>query len=367
MKSINTTFISKKSECQTYIGSDFMSQILSNIDLEKYKKILIITDSNLEKLHLEKFKKEILENLEDKSKLEHFSFLAGEKNKNLKTVELAYEKMVEFSMDRHSLIINLGGGVVSDIGGFVAATFMRGVSYINIPTTLEAAVDAAHGGKTGVNFKNNKNYIGSFHIPKNVIIDTSFFKTLEPRVFLQGYAEVLKHGLIADKNYFDYCIKKSPLDMNSYELVDMISRSIEIKSMIVKQDSNELALRKILNFGHTVGHVLESASFSTENPLFHGEAVAIGIIAESYLSYLLGYINKNDFQKIKEGVKKVSLPTTYNDKNLKVENVLSLLKNDKKNEKGKIKWTLLTKIGQADFNIESDEKFVKEAISQVLE
>ena len=235
MKSIEIHVTSHKSHYSVNIGKDLFPYIDDMVDFSKFSALYIITDSNVVKYHHNEantiFSSQTLD------KYTHtFIMSAGEKNKNLSTVEKIYHDLAEKRVDRKALIINLGGGVVTDIGGYVAATYLRGISFINIPTTLEAMVDASVGGKTGVNLGNLKNYVGSFAHPLLVAADILTLKTLPDRVFLQGYAEVIKHALIADKEYFIDATSEKPLEMGDEKLIDIISRSVEIKAQIVQED-----------------------------------------------------------------------------------------------------------------------------------
>jgi len=349
---------------QTYtvqIDSGLLNLISDSIDMRKYSACYLISDSNVSGHYVPSVKKA----LATMNKTIHtFIFEAGEKNKQLQTVEKIWQDMADKMLDRKTLIITIGGGVVSDMGGFVAATYLRGVDYISIPTTLEGMVDASVGGKTGINLGTLKNYIGAFRQPNAVIIDVDTLRTLPDRALLQGYAEVLKHGLIVDKEYFYEASQKSPLDMSTDKLIRIISQSVEIKASIVQEDEKEQGSRKLLNFGHTIGHVIESLSMNTDHPLFHGEAVSIGMIAEAKISEQLGMITEREFEKIEQAVSSVNLPTRSKTVT-SIENILDMLVTDKKNIGGKIKWTLLTGIGKADFNIEIDETFVLRGIKYI--
>ena len=211
----------------------------------------------------------------------------GEENKNLETSKNVWQKLIDFKFDRKSILINLGGGVICDLGGFVASTYMRGIEFINIPTTLLSQVDASIGGKLGIDYKNLKNIIGLFREPKKVIIDTNYLNTLSDREIRSGYAEVIKHCLIKDKNMFDEIYEK---EWKNSDWTNLVNHSIKIKSEIVKKDLKENGLRKILNFGHTIGHSIETTYLNKLNKLFHGEAIAIGMICESFIS---NYYNKS--------------------------------------------------------------------------
>ncbi|MBP9691468.1 3-dehydroquinate synthase [Candidatus Woesebacteria bacterium] len=354
--------VSLRTHAQSYdivVGAGICGMLSKLLNVREYSVVYIITDTNVGPLYLDKLQKELTHD-----HIHSFICNAGEQSKSLGTVQEIYEDMAHKRIDRKSLVINLGGGVVTDLGGFAASTFMRGIPFVNIATTLEGMVDASVGGKTGVNIGHLKNYVGTFSQPKMVIVDVEVLASLPDRAFVQGYAEVIKHGLISDKRLFEAAIQKSPTAMNGRELIDIISESVRIKSLIVMEDEYERAARKLLNFGHTIGHVLESLSFTTDHPLFHGEAVSIGMIAEAYISHVAGMLTAKEFAQIEAGIRSVGLPTRYAHKSTGDE-VLSLLHSDKKNEHGTIKWTLLSGIGTGEFNVSISEKFVKDGIAYI--
>jgi len=361
MKKVAVTIQKHINEYYVCIGEDLLKQIPDLVDLSAYSSVYIITDSNVSKHYLNGLK-DILS--PDAGPIFSYEFPAGEASKQPETVITIYRDMAKHMIDRKTLVINLGGGVVTDMGGYVAASYLRGVSCINVSTTLEGMVDASVGGKTGLNLGTLKNYVGAFKQPDLVICDVNTLKTLPERALLQGYAEVIKHGLIADPIYFEEAVQKSPLEMNAKELVDIIAQSVEIKAQIVQQDETEHGSRKLLNFGHTIGHVIESLSMNTDKPLFHGEAVAIGMVAESYICLSSGMITEKEFKKIESGIKHVGLPIRY--RGVTVDDIADKLMTDKKVEKGTIKWTLLSGIGQGEFNVSIDETFVTKAIEYIL-
>ncbi|OGK35848.1 3-dehydroquinate synthase [Candidatus Roizmanbacteria bacterium RIFCSPLOWO2_01_FULL_38_12] len=356
MEKVQICIFKKTFNYPVFIGSKILKQIGEFVDIDRYSSVNLISDNTVYGLHGK--------NLSIK-KANVFTFSSGESSKNLQTVKGAYEFLAEKNVDRHGLIINMGGGVVADLGGFVASTYLRGIDFINIPTTVEAMVDASFGGKNGVNLGHYKNYVGTFNQPKAVVADIDTLKTMPKRSFIQGFAEVIKHGLIQDKFYFFRVTKKRPNQFSQKELVEIIAESVRIKGEIVQQDERETGLRKLLNFGHTVGHAIESQSFKSKNPLFHGEAVAIGMVAEAKISADLGMINEKDFKIIERAIADFGLPTRY-ESGVSVDEVVTLLEKDKKSQHGKIKWTLLSAIGVGDYNIQFDDKFVREGIQYVL-
>lgn len=346
------------------IGANILEQIAEYVNFERYSSIFIFADSNVAPLYAQKLQR-ILSDQLDNISISQYIFEAGEKNKNMTTVEAAYKALVKSKADRRTLMINLGGGVVSDLGGFIASTFLRGISFMTIPTTLESMVDASVGGKTGINFENLKNYIGVFASPEAIIIDVDTLKTMPERAYIQGFAEAIKHGLIQDISYYNKIYQKKPTMYSPEELMEIIRGSVQIKADIVQQDPHEKGIRKILNFGHTVGHVLESLSLETEQPLFHGEAVAIGMIAEAYISKCEGMLTEEEFKEVEKSINNAGLPTRF--KTTKpLEHMIQMLYTDKKTEKGSVKWTLLSGIGRAEFNIVVNEKFAKEGLAYIL-
>lgn len=281
----------------------------------------------------------------------------GEEHKTIDYCIGIWDLLLDFGAERSSLIINVGGGVVTDMGGFAASTYKRGVKFIQVPTTLLSMVDASVGGKTGIDIRNVKNCIGTFTEPEAVLIDINFLETLDDRQLRSGFAEMLKHGLIADAGYFD------ELALTGYKnyTAGQIYRSVEIKHEVVKTDPREKGLRKTLNFGHTIGHAIEGYSLvNDKEPLLHGEAIAAGMIAESWISYRKNGLAKEQLERITETF--LSVYPKYNLKNGSFPELISLMKNDKKNQDGRIGIALLSKIGHCDFDVYADEQEIIEAL-----
>jgi 3-dehydroquinate synthase len=349
--------VSKRS-VPIYVGNDIFPEITSIISLSKYSKVGVLMDKNIAYHWGEEIRQVLGKDVA------YVVIPAGEEHKELPTVEMVYESMLEHGFDRKSLLINIGGGVVCDIGGFAASTYMRGISFVNVPTTLLAQTDAAIGGKTGIDFGGFKNMVGSFAHPLAIICDTLLLSTLPEREFRSGFAEVIKHALVADKKLFQTLAKENFGAMDEDKLADILSHSCKIKCAIVSKDSDEKGLRKILNFGHTVGHAIEMLSQDTNTPLLHGEAISIGMIAEARLSLLSGLITKADFAKVEDIIGKASLPSKINRsyKNKIYDKMLG----DKKNEKRKIKWVLLKGIGKAVIDEEQPEKLINKSIEYIL-
>ncbi|MBN1651405.1 MAG: 3-dehydroquinate synthase [Bacteroidales bacterium] len=287
---------------------------------------------------------------------------AGEENKSIAIAAQLWESLTEADADRHTLLINLGGGIVSDLGGFVASTFKRGMDFVNIPTTLLAMVDASIGGKTGVNLGRFKNQIGVFSSPKHLIIDVRFLETLAQEQIVSAFAEMIKHGLIADQNYYEELAAIPHLDLKT--LTPHIEKSIRIKKQFVDQDPNEKGLRKALNFGHSIGHALESFFMETQNPLLHGEAVALGMIAEAYLSNKLLEMPIHQLKSIQELIK-----THFKHQRIKadqIEAIAELVFHDKKKEGKKLNFSLLNQIGSCKINIQVSKKEIENALKYIV-
>ena len=249
------------------------------------------------------------------------------------------------------------------MGGFVAGTYMRGIDYIQVPTTLLSQVDASIGGKTGFNLGGIKNSIGLFNQPKLVLIDVGMLSTLPRREYISGFAEIIKHGIIADKNYFQLVTAKKPNEYSKIEMMKIIEGSCRIKSKIVRQDEKEAGLRKILNFGHTIGHAIEALSLNLTNPLSHGEAVSIGMVAESWLAMKLNILSIHEFSLIEHSIKAIGLPIRA--QNISHNEVMECIAHDKKNSGHILEWSIPKEIGKAIILPGCDKKLVHEAIHYI--
>lgn len=306
----------------------------------KHSKIFILVDTNTHENCLSLF----LPKLSSNVTVEVIEIEPGEINKNLETCSQVWQVLSDLGADRKSMMINLGGGVVTDLGGFVASCFKRGIAYINIPTTLLAMVDASVGGKTGVDLGNLKNQIGVINHSKMVLIDTHFLETLPANEMRSGLAEILKHGLISAEKYWNKVTALSELNLDDLE--GIIKESVDIKAEVVTRDPNENNLRKTLNFGHTLGHAIESY-FLTNNEkktLLHGEAVAVGMILALYISNELKDFPEDKLNSVSSKI--VDLYGKVNFDKKDIEEIIKLLKYDKKNEFGKINFVLLEDIGK---------------------
>jgi 3-dehydroquinate synthase len=330
-------------------GYDLLHKFIAD---NNYSSLFILVDSNTNEKCLMRF----LSFLSTDKNIEIIEIEAGESEKNITTCVEIWSILTELGADRKSLLINVGGGVITDIGGFVASTFKRGIDFINIPTSLLAMVDASIGGKNGVDLGNLKNQIGVINSPKMVLVDTSYLNTLPQNEMRSGLAEMLKHGLIADANYWGEFKDLSQSDFADFDV--LIHRSIEIKNEIVTQDPTENGIRKALNFGHTLGHAIESYFLENENKnsLLHGEAIAVGMILESYISWQKKLISETEYDEIKKVIAAIfeKIPFEEND----IQPILDLLIHDKKNEYGKIQFALLDRIGAITINQEVDNKLI---------
>ena len=350
-----------------YIG-DIAKPLYDFISSSNYSAIYILCDENTNK-----FCRPVLINkINELCNTNNFEIQSGEANKTITTCQNVWKWLLEKNADRKALLINLGGGIVGDLGGFCAATYKRGIDFIQIPTSLLAQVDASVGGKLGVNFSYIKNMVGVFQNPKAIFIDPVFLKTLPERHIKNGLAEIIKHALIADENYWIELLKIDALNKVNWK--NIILRSVQIKENIVSDDPYEKGLRKILNFGHTIGHALESWSLiqNEDNPLLHGEAIAYGMIAEVYLSYKVLCNSKSKLDEIIVYLQKWF--EVFPIKKAEFPDLIRLMKNDKKNRSNsglvdsdvEIKFSLLENIGHAVYDIGVGEEDIVEALEFLI-
>lgn len=320
---------------------------------KNYSSIFIIVDENTHTHCYPKFIPNVIANCP----LEIIEIESGEIHKNLETCAGIWNVLTELNADRKSLIITLGGGVITDMGGFVAATYKRGIDFVNIPTTLLSMVDASVGGKTGVDLGVLKNQIGLFANPEMVIVDANYLPTVTPREIRSGMAEIIKYGLTYDANLY-HKIKENP----QLNIVDLIHRSIEIKNEVVLEDPKEQNLRKILNFGHTIGHAIESYFLESEHKenLTHGEAIAIGMVAECYLSTQLFNFSEQELNDVKALIVSIYGKTTILQEDF--DSILDYLKHDKKNVGGQVNFVLLQELEKTAIDCKVTSKQVLESI-----
>ena len=333
-------------------GYEFLNTFIAE---NNHSNVILLVDSNSNEFCSTRF----LSFLETNKTIEIIEIESGETEKNINTCVEIWNILTELGADRKTLLVNIGGGVITDIGGFVASTFKRGIDFINIPTTLLAMVDASVGGKNGVDLGHLKNQIGVINVPKVVLIDTEFLSSLPQNEMRSGLAEMLKHGLIFDAEYWAKFTDLSQIDFADFD--SLIHRSIEIKNQIVSQDPTENGIRKALNFGHTLGHAIESYFLENENKknLLHGEAIAVGMILESYISWQKGLLTVAEYHVIKKTIKAVFEAVNFEENDL--QPIFDLLIHDKKNEYGKIQFALLDGIGKIKINQEVDNELIRKS------
>jgi 3-dehydroquinate synthase len=330
-------------QCKNYgIYINDWSAFSSFVQETKPTSIFVLVDENTEKyclLHL-------LEHVD--AEIQVIRIPTGEQNKNLATCQQLWSKLLAGGADRHSLLINLGGGVIGDLGGFCAATYMRGIKFIQMPTTLLSQVDASVGGKLGVDLMGFKNMIGLIKDPEAVFVFTDFLKTLPSNQVKSGFAELLKHGLISDKNTWVKLSGYSTLEGLDFE--QLVYESLKIKIKVTELDPTEKGMRKILNFGHTIGHAVESYWMDSRTPLLHGEAVAIGLVSEAFLSYRIGKISESELFDIRNSILRLY---GHHPRFLKpTEEIINIIKGDKKNYNGDIRFALLDSVGRACYDVQ---------------
>ncbi|MFM6976014.1 MAG: 3-dehydroquinate synthase [Sphingobacteriaceae bacterium] len=323
------------------------------IEKKNYSKIFFLVDRHTATHCLPL----VQQNLPDLTHFDIIEIEPGEENKNIDFCIGIWKMLLDFGADRKSLLINLGGGVVTDMGSFAASTFKRGIDFVQIPTTLLSQVDASVGGKTGIDMDQVKNCIGTFTQPKAVFIEPEFLKTLDQRQLISGFAEMIKHGLIADADYFSALQQINPMEVS----VELIHRSVEIKNEVVIADPHEHNIRKTLNFGHTIGHAIESHFLETDSPLLHGEALAMGMLCEAYLSHQIHELDEKALEEICISLKKI-FPLRAISSAIYPE-LLAYMQNDKKNQNGKIGFALLKKIGACSHNDYISEEKIEESLN----
>jgi 3-dehydroquinate synthase len=335
---------------------DIVNELASWNEFSKY---FIITDSNVKRLYADDFLRRLQIN---KIEVHLLSVPPGEKSKTRRTKEQLEDKLLKLKADRYSLIIALGGGVIGDLAGFVAATFMRGISYIQIPTTLLSQIDSSIGGKVAVNHPLGKNLIGAFYQPKKVYIDVETLNTLPKREFRNGMAEVIKYAAILDANLFSY-LEDNHQKINIHHkssILHLVQQCCKLKKMIVEKDEKETGLRRILNFGHTIGHAIESLS---KYKLSHGEAVSIGMVIEAKISAALRMLKQSDVERLRKVIELYKLPTKIPSK-MDMAKIIQSTYLDKKAQQGQVQYTLLKKIGKAAMSISVPRNIVERVLTK---
>jgi len=318
-------------------------------------KVFLLTEETPAKLCLP-----LIQTLINKYGIRVSTIDGGEKNKSIRSVEKVWEVLSKFGADRKSLLINIGGGMLTDLGGFVASTFKRGMAFVNVPTTLLSQVDASLGGKTGINFNGLKNEIGVFNEPDTVIINTNFLKTINYENFLSGYAEMLKHGLIKNPGHWRELMDYDLGSINYEALQEIIAHSVAVKEWHVVNDLTEKNIRKALNFGHTVGHAFESYALHEGRPILHGYAVVYGMIAELYLSSKKCGLDQQARDEISMWM--LEKYGKFEIKQSDYEALYELMTHDKKNEGNRMNFTLISEIGKVEINQDCPKELIFDAL-----
>ena len=337
------------------IAKNIKKEINNIISDYSSDKIFILIDENTNKFCLPLIKSLIPDNVQ------YYEIKSGDKYKSIETAIKIWNFLSANNADKKSLLINLGGGVITDLGGFVASTFKRGIDFINIPTTLLSQIDAAIGGKTGINLQNLKNEVGIINLAKKNIIYTDFLKTLPKTHILSGFAEMVKHSLIYSEKEWRHLQKFDLYNTNYEKLRQRIIESIAIKNNFVQKDPKEKGIREALNFGHTIGHAIESFLNTTENKILHGEAVAIGMICEIFISNKICGL---ELEKMFEIVEFLSI--TFNSYTINIddyEKIYDYMKHDKKNKNNEIKFSLISDIGKVKLNKTCSKKNIFQALN----
>ncbi len=336
-----------------------LGAMLSELGFQN-RRLCIVTDSNAGPLYADA----VLQAISPVSpEIVVYTIPAGEEHKNLDTISGLYRFLAEHHFDRHDLLIALGGGVIGDMTGFASATYLRGMDFVQIPTTLLAQTDSSIGGKTGVDLDGLKNMVGAFHMPRLVYSNASVLMSLDGRQFASGFAEVMKHGLILDQDYYTWLLENlyEIEDRDLDTLTEMIAWSNRIKQSVVEKDPTEKGDRALLNFGHTIGHAIEKyRNFE----LLHGECVALGCVAAAYISKKKGFISTDTCYEIRDMFVPFGLPISV--ENVDPQAVLELMKSDKKADRGVIRFVLLKDIGHAFLDSSVTDVEILEAIQELL-
>jgi len=353
MQSLNTK------ETDVYLADNLAEDLEQLMLPYKDEKIFVLTDSNTKELCFP-----IIEKVKGISADRCIVIGAGDEYKNMETLMHVWDALVERGATRHSLLVNLGGGMPCDLGGFAAATFKRGIDFINIPTTLLAQVDASVGGKTGINFKGYKNEIGSFMQAKHVLVDISLLKSLDRDNLVSGFAEMIKHAYLKSQSFLERTLAYDIFNPNWEELTALVAASIKIKDDVVTADPLEESIRKSLNLGHTIGHAFESFALKRKKPLLHGYAVAYGMVAELYLAHIKLGFPISLVEQLIEYVKRVYGSLEYNISDF--DYLYDTMTHDKKNQAGRMNFTLLRQPGDVAINTHCEKDEVVKALNYYL-
>lgn len=358
MMNNNLTSVVDAGDYPVYSGRNALSELAGLFKRNEFgaNKYFILVDENSLKFCFQG----LLANVGSLANAEVIEISSGEENKTIEVCSGIWEVLSNLGADRHSMLINLGGGVITDMGGFIAGTFKRGIRFINIPTTLLSQVDASIGGKVGVDLNHLKNEVGLFNSPDAVIIDPSFLNTLPRNQLMSGFAEIIKHALICDADYWEKVKNTTFYELESLD--ELIHHSLRLKNAVVLEDPYETGRRKILNFGHTIGHAIESFSLeSSGKSLLHGEAVALGMICESYISYKLKMLSESNLYDITSFIMKHYKKTEFD--NMYFHRLIELMRHDKKNRNGKMYFSLLNGIGNCKTDVEINADLVIDSLN----
>lgn len=352
----------EKKPCYDIVFTTDFGELISelkNLDIEN-RKVCVITDSHVGSLYGE----EIMGLLDGNCiKNVMYTFNAGEENKTLDTVKDIYTFLIDNRFDRKDLLLALGGGVVGDITGFAAATYLRGVDFVQVPTTLLSQADSSIGGKTGVDFDGYKNMVGAFNMPKLVYMNVGTLKTLDDRQFFSGFAEIMKHGLIKDASFYEWLLDKmyEICDRDTETLLEMVQRSSLVKKLVVEKDPTEKGDRALLNFGHTIGHAIEK--YMNFN-MTHGECIALGAVAAAFISWKHEWLSMEEYYEIRDMFVPFNLPISI--ENIDPQEILKLTKSDKKMEGNTIKFVLLKKVGKAVIDRNVTDEDILNALNEII-
>lgn len=361
-KEMNVNYEGKRCYSIT-LNSSFahlLDDIVDAVGEDRTKKICIVSDSQVAKIYMNRIQELLKQQYEY---VFSFVFEAGERSKNMDTVQKLYEQLISNKFDRHDFLIALGGGVVGDLTGFCAATYLRGIDFIQIPTSLLAQVDSSIGGKTGVDFQQYKNMVGAFYQPKLVYMSMEVFQSLPDDQFANGMAEEIKHGLIKDRAYYTWMKEHRELICQKAPetLIGMLDIGCNIKRVVVENDPKEKGERALLNFGHTIGHAIEKLS---DFKLYHGQCVSLGMVAAAYLSMKKGHLTEEELHDIEQVLSAYHLPIRID--GYDAVEILETTKSDKKMIGGKVKFTLLKQIGEAYSDLSLTDENLLDAIHYVL-
>jgi len=339
-----------------HVGVDTLSQLERDLCTTDYSRKFILVDENT----IQHCLPMLIAGVPSLRQAEVVEIESGENNKTIDIAIRLWEVLTELKADRHSVLINLGGGVIGDLGGFVASTFKRGMEFLNVPTTLLAQVDASVGGKVGINLKHLKNQVGLFNGPRAVYVNPQFLNTLPKREVMSGYSEMLKHGMISDADHFNELVQ---FDLSRIDLLEPhIEKSIRIKNNIVLDDPFEANKRKLLNLGHTVGHAIETYSLENQsNGLLHGEAVAIGLVCETFLSVELLDLHVSVLEEVAGFI--FERYPAFRIEAMAHHRIIEIMRNDKKNVGDKMNFTLISELGSGQFDQEVSADRVIDALN----